>query len=142
MIFSVRRQFYKIVVKDSEGRWMNPEQLYESLNELVDDVVDRGWGKPVGVLTSDHRDNWGRAFEILVRDPVNKASVDEIEQALFLLCLDEDMSHLAQLDPLSRNALQSLHGLDSNENRWFDKALQVRHAVHIGPPCQGRASSP
>ena len=41
------------------------------------------------------------------------------------MCLDEDMSQVSAYDESSRSALQSLHGLESTENRWNDKALQV-----------------
>ena len=42
------------------------------------------------------------------------------------MALDEDMSQVPAFDNMSRSALQSLHGLESFENRWNDKALQVR----------------
>ena len=76
-------------------------------------------------LTSDNRDNWAEAFKTLVANKENKANVDEIEQALFLMALDDDMSNVPAYDNMSRSALQSLHGLASTENRWNDKAMQV-----------------
>ena len=76
-------------------------------------------------MTSDNRDNWATAFKILVTDNQNKASVEEIEKALFLMSLDEVMSQVPAHNEMSRSALQSLHGLESTANRWNDKALQV-----------------
>ena len=76
-------------------------------------------------LTSDNRDNWAEAYQLLLKDNVNKDSVNDIENSLFLMCLDEDMSQVPAHDESSRSALQSLHGLLSTENRWNDKALQV-----------------
>ena len=76
-------------------------------------------------LTSDNRDNWAQAYKILTKDNRNKDSVGDIESSLFLMCLDEDMSQVSAYDESSRSALQSLHGLESTENRWNDKALQV-----------------
>ena len=77
-------------------------------------------------LTSDNRDNWAAAFKILMNNNQNKSSVDEIEKSLFLMALDEDMSQVPAYDNMSRSALQSLHGLESTENRWNDKAMQVQ----------------
>ena len=80
-------------------------------------------------LTSDNRDNWAEAFKVLIKDKQNKANVDEIQQSLFLVALDDDMSNVPAYDNMSRSALQSLHGLASTENRWNDKAMQVKPQI-------------
>ena len=44
---------------------------------------------PVGVLTSENRDTWTLLRDQMLVSPVNKASLDAIETASFVLCLDD-----------------------------------------------------
>ena len=69
-------------------------------------------------------------------DAGNRENFKAIENAIFLLCLDQPPPHSAQAastmeDPTaSVTARQCLHGdgTQSNScNRWFDKIIQVRH---------------
>ena len=92
-------------------------------NYLTKDAID--FLLSSRALTSDNRDNWAEAYKLLLKDNQNQESIDDIENSLFLMCLDEDMSQIPAYDNQSRSALQSLHGLLSTENRWNDKALQV-----------------
>jgi Choline/Carnitine o-acyltransferase len=75
---------------------------------------------PVGVLTAGHRDNWFEAYQTLSLDPQNKANLETIQRALFVVCLDDHSS--------SRNIDEShqqiFHNKDAH-NRWFDKCIQV-----------------
>lgn len=72
---------------------------------------------PVGVLTSENRDNWAKTRELLMEERYNRESLDIIERAAFVVCLDDS-------SPITRNdfSRQLWHG--DGRNRFFDKALQ------------------
>ena len=74
------------------------------------------------------------SFCFLITDRKNKANLEAIEKAVFVLCLDQPPPHSTQSPSVMENptcsvtARQSLHG-DGTEynscNRWFDKIVQV-----------------
>ena len=77
------------------------------------------------------RDNWSYACT----DPVNRASLETIETAQFVVCLDRPHPNLHtglanQHDSYSTFiANRCLHGSGSrynSGNRWFDSSIQVR----------------
>lgn len=72
---------------------------------------------PIGVLTSENRDNWTKTREIILKDSSNQKSLDIIEKAAFVVCLDDS-------SPVTRHdfSRQLWHG--DGRNRFFDKALQ------------------
>ena len=67
-------------------------------------------------------------------DRQNKANLEAVEKAIFLLCLDQPPPHSTQspsvmeMPTSSVTARQCMHG-DGTEynscNRWFDKIVQV-----------------
>jgi len=124
IVVAHNKNFFRVDVIDKDGRFLNIQQIHEALTSVVKESIHLGAGCSVGALTSDNRDNWAEAYKLLLKDNVNKDSVNDIENSLFLMCLDEDMSQVPAHDESSRSALQSLHGLLSTENRWNDKALQ------------------
>lgn len=111
--------------------------------------------EPVGVLTSAERTFWAKQRKRLLRDRKNKANLEAIEKAVFVLCLDQPPPHSTQSPSVMENptcsvtARQSLHG-DGTEynscNRWFDKIVQIcvsvdghagmcyEHSAAEGPP--------
>ena len=67
-------------------------------------------------------------------DRQNKANLEAVEKAIFLLCLDQPPPHSTQspsvmeMPTSSVTARQCLHGdgtEDNSCNRWFDKIVQV-----------------
>ncbi|MGD2271885.1 MAG: choline/carnitine O-acyltransferase [Desulfobacterales bacterium] len=72
----------------------------------------------IAVLTTMNRDDWADARKALLNiHPRNETLLEEIESALFALCLD-DFSPMT-LDDRFRAIL---HG--DGKNRWFDKSFQ------------------
>jgi len=70
--------------------------------------------------------------------PGNASIVSQIQNALFVLCLDgEDVGASINADRVSSAAEQLLHGghptTAHSANRWFDKTLQVNA---LRPICQ------
>lgn len=81
---------------------------------------------PVGILTSDHRNNWGRAYQELLKDPLNKSSVEIIQKSLFILSLDDVVPNNDSYYNMSCHQLITGGGSSYNTgNRWYDKTVQV-----------------
>ncbi|KAF2160819.1 hypothetical protein M409DRAFT_59612 [Zasmidium cellare ATCC 36951] len=73
----------------------------------------------VGIMTTENRDNWTDMRERLIRsNPANKAAIEAIESASFVVCLDD-----ATPITLHERSHQYWHG--DGSNRWFDKPLQM-----------------
>lgn len=73
----------------------------------------------IGHLTTLARADWTQTRQELFEiDPVNAERMDEIERALFCICLEDQVPESKQVV-----ADQLLHG-DSG-NRWFDKAVSL-----------------
>lgn len=103
---------------------------------------------PVGALTAEHRNTWYHARERLMKgiyaysillanhgsitDPVNKNSLDVIERAQCVFCLDPSLpgmvTHSSDERAMSIASSRNFHGngtADSSCNRWFDHGLHV-----------------
>ncbi|MDT3397609.1 choline/carnitine O-acyltransferase [Streptomyces sp. B1866] len=104
---------------------IGPDGLPHSLADLVaglEAVKKAGAARAatdtaVGHLTTKARAEWAASRATLAAlDPANAAALDEVERALFCVCL-EDFAPSGTLNACD----QMLHG-DSG-NRWFDKAV-------------------
>ena len=124
------------------------KHIEEQLHKIVNSSLHKAQHS-VGVLTSEHRDTWYKARQRLmigtyvvcvlaeclmaVIDAVNKNSLDMIERAQFLLCLDPGITHDGS-NALNVASNRGLHGngtADSSCNRWFDHTIQVCTGVYI-----------
>jgi carnitine O-acetyltransferase len=114
-IIAVRKnQFYKIL-HEHNGRQLNTSELQRQF-ERVYQIAEKG--SAVGALTSENRDIWTQARKNLIAAHAsNKASLEAIESASFVVCLDD-----AKPVTLEERATQYWHG--DGCNRWFDKPLQ------------------
>jgi len=106
---------------------LGPDGLPYSLDDLVaglDTVLKAGANRAapetaVGQLTTKARAEWAASrAALLAAHPANAAALDEVETALFCLCLED----FAPRD--SHEACDHmLHG--DSANRWFDKSLAL-----------------
>ena len=114
-IVAIRKnQFFKIP-HELAGQQLNTSEL-ETMFRRVYEVAQRS--PAVGSLTSENRDVWADARQVLLEaGPRNKAFVEAIESASFVVCLDD-----ASPVTLEERARQYWHG--DGANRWFDKPLQ------------------
>ncbi|KAF3064118.1 Carnitine O-acetyltransferase, mitochondrial [Daldinia childiae] len=109
-----KNQFFK-VAHEVDGNQLNTSEL-ESQFARIYDLAE---GAPaVGALTSENRDVWTDARKVLLdASPKNKAAIEAIESASFVVCLDD-----ASPVTLEERAHQYWHG--DGQNRWYDKPLQ------------------
>ncbi|KAI1761105.1 acyltransferase ChoActase/COT/CPT [Hypoxylon sp. FL1150] len=109
-----KNQFFK-VAHEVDGRQLNTSELeaqFRRVYELAQRVP------AVGALTSENRDVWADARQLLLdASPKNKAALEAIESAAFAVCLDD-----ASPVTLEERAHQYWHG--DGQNRWYDKPLQ------------------
>ncbi|XP_046403025.1 carnitine O-acetyltransferase-like isoform X2 [Ischnura elegans] len=147
IIVSHKNHFYKLIVYDDNNNILSWGKLLQQLNEIIQSAGEPG--PPIGVLTAENRNVWGKAFKKLSEDRENMESLDIIKNSLFLLCLDGPNPDLGNLNFQTRAALQTVHGNGSEANsgnRWFDKTVQFivgdkgevgltyEHSPAEGPP--------
>ncbi|XP_074527429.1 carnitine O-acetyltransferase-like isoform X2 [Halichoeres trimaculatus] len=141
-------QFFVLDVYNSDGTPLTVDQLYMQLEKIWNSSLQTN-KEPVGILTSQHRNTWGKAYNNLIKDKTNKESVRAIQKSIFTVCLDAPMPRVSDELYQSRVAAQMLHGGGArwnSGNRWFDKTLQFivgedgtcglvyEHAPAEGPP--------
>ncbi|KAI2782452.1 acyltransferase ChoActase/COT/CPT [Daldinia loculata] len=109
-----KNQFFK-VAHEVDGKQLNTSELESQFAR----IYDLAKGVPaVGALTSENRDVWTDARKVLLdASPKNKAAIEAIESASFVVCLDD-----ASPVTLEERAHQYWHG--DGQNRWYDKPLQ------------------
>ncbi|KAI0841829.1 acyltransferase ChoActase/COT/CPT [Hypoxylon sp. FL0890] len=109
-----KNQFFK-VAHEVDGKQLNTAEL-ESQFARIYNLAERL--PAVGALTSENRDIWTDARKVLLdASPKNKAAIEAIESASFVVCLDD-----AAPVTLEQRAHQYWHG--DGQNRWYDKPLQ------------------
>uniref|UniRef100_A0A1A8E6P1 Carnitine O-acetyltransferase n=1 Tax=Nothobranchius kadleci TaxID=1051664 RepID=A0A1A8E6P1_NOTKA len=141
-------QFFVLDVYNSDGTPLTVDQIYMQLEKVLNSSLQAN-KEPIGILTSQHRNTWGKAYSNLIKDKTNKESVRAIQKSIFTVCLDAPMPRVSDELYLSRVAAQMLHGGGArwnSGNRWFDKTLQFivgedgtcglvyEHAPAEGPP--------
>ncbi|XP_063050703.1 carnitine O-acetyltransferase-like [Engraulis encrasicolus] len=141
-------QFFVLDVYTSDGSPLAVDQIYMQLEKIWNSSLQTN-KEPIGLLTSQHRNTWGKAYSNLIKDKTNKESVRAIERSIFTVCLDAPLPRVSDELYHSRVAAQMLHGGGSrwnSGNRWFDKTLQFiigedgscgltyEHAPTEGPP--------
>ncbi|KAM9743733.1 carnitine O-acetyltransferase [Menidia menidia] len=141
-------QFFVLDVYNSDGTPLTVDQIYMQLEKIWNSSLQSN-KEPIGILTSQHRNTWGKAYNNLMKDRTNKESVRAIQKSIFTVCLDAPMPRVSDELYLSRVAGQMLHGggpRRNSGNRWFDKTLQFiigedgtcglvyEHAPAEGPP--------
>jgi carnitine O-acetyltransferase len=109
-----KNQFFK-VLHEVDGKQLNTSELEQQF-KTVYQKAERA--PAVGILTSENRDVWTEAREVLLKaHSSNAAALKAIESASFTVGLDD-----ASPVTLEERAHQYWHG--DGANRWFDKPLQ------------------
>ena len=114
------RSIYRMDVIGKNGRphtVKDFEKTLEAIKTASPTVIENR--EAAGHFTTMARADWADTRQQLLEiDPVNKSRMDEIETALFCICLEDRIPENKQ-----EIADQLLHG-DSG-NRWFEKAVSL-----------------
>ncbi|XP_046676146.1 carnitine O-acetyltransferase-like isoform X3 [Homalodisca vitripennis] len=115
---------FQLNVLAEDGSLYSESQLFSALG-LITDLTEQEV-TPVGLLTSDSRDNWSKSYQLLAQDAANLEVLKSIESALFVVCLDQPSGTMG-LDDRTVSGRQTMHGdgaMSNGGNRWFDKTIQ------------------
>jgi carnitine O-acetyltransferase len=106
-----RNRFYPLLLAGRDG----PRPARQVAADLAAIIANRHAGPPLGLLTAQRRDDWAALRDGLAA--ANPTSLAIVEDAAFLLCLDEA--------PWRGSSAELSRWLLPAANRWFDKSLQV-----------------
>lgn len=118
--------FFKLdVIKDCSV--LNENEIAGAIKDIMNRSQTEG--KAVGILTGNDRDTWAQYHCVLQELGCNEKIIKDIEQSMFVLCLDKEMPKkvFKEQSNASVRALQSLTGYNSkinSGNRWHDKTVQ------------------
>ncbi|XP_016111094.1 choline O-acetyltransferase-like [Sinocyclocheilus grahami] len=124
VIVACKNQFFVLNLMEGSCK-LNEADVQAQLEWIYEQTLSAEQKQPaVGLLTAEDRTDWARARDQLLKDPVNRESVELMERCVCVVCLDDP----AGLEPSDANrAALMLHGggHDKNgANRWYDKPLQ------------------
>lgn len=109
-----KNQFFK-VFHEVDGKQLNTSELEKQFQQIYEKAEK---APAVGALTSENRDIWTDAREVLIKaHSSNEAALKTVEASSFVVCLDD-----ASPVTLEERAHQYWHG--DGQNRWFDKPIQ------------------
>ena len=109
-----KNQFFK-VMHEVGGKQLSPAEFEQQFKRIYE-IAQKS--PAIGALTSENRDVWTQARKhLLEADSSNRTSLETIESASFVICLDD-----AAPVTLEERAHQYWHG--DGQNRWYDKPLQ------------------
>jgi len=93
---------------------LNREQIQARLDKIIEEADKLESYPDIGILTTEDRNKWAELNGLLTStDPANEKSINAINTALFILCLDDTNT----TDPVETGKIM----LHSNSNRWYDK---------------------
>ncbi|KAL2750080.1 carnitine O-acetyltransferase-like isoform X1 [Vespula maculifrons] len=126
VIIMSNNNFFKLdVIKNSCV--LNESQIAGAIKDIVSRSQTKGM--PIGILTGNDRETWAECYCVLKEQGNNGKIIEDIEQSMFILCLDKEMPKeiFGNRNNASVRALQSLSGYNSDlnaGNRWHDKTIQ------------------
>ncbi|KAI8581739.1 hypothetical protein K450DRAFT_171831 [Umbelopsis ramanniana AG] len=116
-IVVARNNKFYIVDTVHNGKQLSTTELEAQFARIIEEA--RGSkALPIGVLTTENRDNWTDYRETLIAaHPENKELLKQIETSSFMVCLDDS-------SPVTRDELSRACWHGDGRNRFFDKPCQ------------------
>lgn len=120
MIVISNGYFYKVYHHDlNTGERFSLGQLYASISAVHNNSHQKPrCSNPIGILTASNRDVWATNYKHLCDNPLNKISLEQIQSASFVLCLDDNFP-----TTIAEKSVDCWYG--NGYNRWFDKPVQL-----------------
>ena len=122
---------YEMPIK-KDGQWLSFDILFHQLMKLEQEAKINKQTKlsqRVGLLTSESRDQWANARDVLLKEPTNEVTLKKIESCLFVVCLDDITQNVTDVERSHKDMFkQMLTGMGTRyngSNRWFDKTIQL-----------------
>lgn len=136
VVMAKGRIYYFDVLWGDGSLCVSEERLCANLQLILDDAraatsgggpagLSQQLAESVGVLTSELRPTWHALRAQLSRDADNAASLDIVDSALFVLCLDDDAPSTPE--DVAKTMLHGTYAMRDGVqvgsicNRWYDK---------------------
>lgn len=117
--------FFKVPVYAKDKSILGENQLQEQIRDCINAASKQTNQVKVGVLTSDNRDNWAKAYQELVKDGINRQSISEIQKSLFVLSIDRELPQIEdKITTAEHNLVTGVGSRYNSGNRWYDKTVQ------------------
>ncbi|KAI0345883.1 acyltransferase ChoActase/COT/CPT [Trametopsis cervina] len=114
VVFIRKNRYFKVPLSTPEGRELTAAELEVQIERIIQ-IAGEEKGIPVGTLTSENRDVWTDSREaLLAASPSNGASLEDIESAMILVCLDD-------IAPVTRDDASWACWVGDGRNRFYDK---------------------
>lgn len=127
IVIIYKNNFYKMPVLGDDGKVACPNKIiHPQLAKIVSEKKPKG--VEIGLLTSDNRDNWAEAYEILAKNHRNANAIKDIQTSIFTVSLDAEVPCQIGNNDMVVAAEQLIHGGGTkynSANRWFDKTIQI-----------------
>ncbi|XP_005182585.2 carnitine O-acetyltransferase-like [Musca domestica] len=125
VVIIYKNHFYKLPVYNKQDRIINAKVLAEQLKRIAD--TEKSYGLPLGILSTDQRDNWAQSYLELSKCGNNCQSLKCIHSALFTVSLDQcvDFTDADKYNILSHQLIHGGGSKQNSANRWMDKTIQV-----------------
>lgn len=117
---------FQVQILDNNEQPLSISAITQQLEKVVAESQTPN-PHPVGIVSSDGRDKWANVYTSLKKDNNNVKSLETIEKALFVVCLDKASDPPVGYTEKDEQSRQALHGGGSKVNscnRWFDKTIQ------------------
>uniref|UniRef100_A0A646QE80 CarnOAT n=1 Tax=Hemiscolopendra marginata TaxID=943146 RepID=A0A646QE80_9MYRI len=139
--------FFKMKIYGNNQQLLSEHQIFSQLQNIIKQSSKPG--TPIGILTTENRNVWGKVYKKLSKDKGNAKALSEIQRSNFLICIDKPNPDTDVPNKLTLSGLQMIHGLGSAGNagnRWYDKTVQFvigtdgevgltyEHSPAEGPP--------
>ncbi|EGT58058.1 hypothetical protein CAEBREN_12488 [Caenorhabditis brenneri] len=117
---------FRVQILDNNDQPLSVSAITQQLQKVVAESQTPN-PHPVGIVSSDGRDKWANVYTTLKKDNQNAKSLEAVEKALFVVCLDKASEPPLGYTEKDEQSRQALHGGGSKVNscnRWFDKTIQ------------------
>lgn len=105
---------YEFEVVDENGEFLSEKDL-ERQFQRIQDLAKTANNSPVGVLTTENRDTWAQARQVILdASSDNQKALERVESAIVIVALDDSR-------PITREQISRGIWIGDGRSRWFDK---------------------